>query len=68
MLFAQKAENGTIEDCLYRLYEKGLYNAVVWLDDNQMDFDRLKRLRALGMNMVCLLYTSYSVRFGAKCK
>ncbi|SCJ95510.1 Uncharacterized HTH-type transcriptional regulator yurK [uncultured Clostridium sp.] len=52
VLFAQKAENGTIEDCLYRLYEKGLYNAVVWLDDNQMDFDRLKRLRALGMNMV----------------
>lgn len=52
VLFAQKAENGTIEDCLYRLYEKGLYNAVVWLDDNKVDFERLKRLRALGMNMV----------------
>ena len=33
VLFAQKAENGTIEDCLYRLYEKGLYNAEMCIRD-----------------------------------
>lgn len=52
VLFAQKPENDTIENCLYRLYQKDLYNAVVWLEDMNIDIERLKRLRSLGMNMV----------------
>lgn len=52
VLFVQKPEKESIENCLYRLYQRDLYNVVVWLDDMKVDLERLRRLRALGMNMV----------------
>lgn len=52
VLFVQKPEKESIENCLYRLYQRDLYNVVVWLDDVKVDIERLRRLRALGMNMV----------------
>ena len=52
LLYVEKPERETIENCLYRLYQKEIRNVVVWLDDVQVEQERLKRLRALGMNMV----------------
>lgn len=42
----------SLENCLYRLYKRGLQNVAVWLDDLEVDMEKLKRLRALGMNLV----------------
>lgn len=52
LMYIQKPEKESIENCLYRLYQKDIRNVVVWPDDSQVDAERLRRLRALGMNMV----------------
>lgn len=52
LLYVEKPQKETIEDCLYRLYKKDLHNVVVWPDDKEVNRDKLLRLRALGMNMV----------------
>lgn len=52
LLYVEKPRREILEDCLYRLYKRGLRNAVVWLEDIQSDLQKLERLRALGMNMV----------------
>lgn len=52
VLYVEKPQKETIEDCLYRLYKKNLHNAVVWPDDKKVDREKLRRLRAMGMNMV----------------
>lgn len=52
VLYAQKPENESLEQCLFRLYEKGLHNVVVWPEDSPVHIDSLMRLRGLGMNMV----------------
>lgn len=52
VLYVEKPQRETIENCLYRLYKKGLQNAVIWLEDLPVDVEKLKRLRALGLNMV----------------
>ena len=52
VLYVEKPKTESLENCLYRLYKKKLQNVVVWLEDLSVDRDKLKRLRALGMNMV----------------
>lgn len=49
--YVQKSKGKSIEDCLFRLYQRGLHNAVIWLQDMRIDIEKIKRLRALGMNM-----------------
>lgn len=52
LLYVEKPCQEVLEDCLYRLYKRGLRNVVVWLEDIRADLRKLSRLRALGMNMV----------------
>ncbi|KMZ53920.1 GntR family transcriptional regulator [Dorea sp. D27] len=52
LLYVEKPRKEELERCLYRLYKRGLRNVVVWLEDMTVDSDKLKRLRALGMNLV----------------
>lgn len=52
LLYVEKPRREVLEDCLYRLYKRGLRNVVVWLEDIRSDLQRLGRLRALGMNLV----------------
>lgn len=52
LLYVEKPRMEELESCLYRLYKRGLRNAVVWLEDLPVDVEKLRRLRALGMNMV----------------
>lgn len=52
ILYVEKPKKESIENCLYKLYKKGLQNVVIWLEDLPVDAEKLKRLRALGMNMV----------------
>lgn len=52
LLYVQKPERETIENCIYRLYSKDIRNVVVWPDDAVIDSECLRKLRALGMNMV----------------
>ena len=52
LLYVEKPHRESLESCLYRLYKRGLQNVAVWLEDLPVDIEKLKRLRALGMNMV----------------
>lgn len=52
LLYVEKPHMESLENCLYRLYKRGLQNTAVWLEDLPVDMEKLKRLRALGMNMV----------------
>lgn len=52
LLYVEVPEHTSLEDCLYRLYCKNIRNAVVWLDDQSVNPDRLLRLRSIGMNLV----------------
>lgn len=52
LLYVEKPRAEDLEDCLYRLYKRGLRNVVIWLEDLPVDLKKLKRLRAIGMNMV----------------
>lgn len=57
MLYVEKPKSEGLEKSLYRLYKRGLRNAVVWLEDLQVDRKKLQRLRAIGMNLVFLILT-----------
>ena len=52
LLYVEVPERTSLEDCLYRLYQKDIRNVVVWPDDQQIDSDKLLRLRSIGMNLV----------------
>lgn len=52
LLYVEKPRTEELEDCLYRLYKRGLRNVVIWLEDLPVNLKKLKRLRAIGMNMV----------------
>lgn len=52
LLYVEKPGKESLENCLYRLYGRGLHDVVIWLEDLAVDLEKLKRLRALGMNMV----------------
>ena len=52
LLYVEVPQNSSIEDCLYRLYCKDIKTAVVWVDDQSIDQEKILRLRSIGMNMV----------------
>lgn len=52
VLYVEKPRSEGLEQSLYRLYKRGLRNAVVWLEDLTVDEEKLQRLRAIGMNLV----------------
>jgi len=52
VLYAEKPRQASLTDSIYRFYRKRLQNVVVWPEDMPVDSDKLKRLRALGVNMV----------------
>lgn len=52
VLYKQKPSRISLEKCLYQIYEKGLRNVVLWLEDMKMEERMYKVLRGLGMNMV----------------
>lgn len=52
VLYVQKPPKETLENCLYRLYDRGILNVAVWPAGYTADQEKLKRLRALGLNMV----------------
>lgn len=52
VLYVEKPRAEELENSLYRLYRRGLRNAVIWLEDLPVQEEKLRRLRAIGMNMV----------------
>lgn len=52
LLYVEIPENSSLEDCLYRLYQKNIKNAIVWSDDQSVEEEKLLRLRSIGMNFV----------------
>ena len=52
LLYVEVPENSSLEDCLFRLYERNIRNAVIWPDDQALQSEKLLRLRSIGMNLV----------------
>ncbi len=52
VLYAEKPRKEALVDSIYRFHQKQLYNIVIWPEDAEADREKLRRLRALGMNMV----------------
>lgn len=54
VLFKQHSQDETVEDSLFKLLQKNIHNVVIWLEDLKLESEYVRRLRALGMNMVFL--------------
>lgn len=52
VLHVEKPYHTSLEDTVYRLLGKGFQNFVIWPEDISVDSEKLKRLRALGADMV----------------
>lgn len=52
VLFKQVPASEALEASLFRLMQKNIRNAVIWLEDQPVDMEAIRRLRGLGMNMV----------------
>ena len=52
LLYVEVPENSSLEDCLFRLYQRDIRNTVIWPDDQKLQMERLLRLRSIGMNLV----------------
>ena len=52
VLFKQIPRGHCPEDIVFRLYQKGIRNVVLWLEDQTVDPERVRRLCGLGMHMV----------------
>lgn len=52
LLYVEVPENSSLEDCLFRLYQRDIRNAVIWPDDQGLQMEKLLRLRSIGMNLV----------------
>jgi DNA-binding LacI/PurR family transcriptional regulator len=52
VLFMRSSPGGSLEDCLFRLFQRGIRNAVVWAKDLGLGLEAASRLRGLGINMV----------------
>ena len=52
VLFMQTPVGEKLEDSLFKLYQKNIRNAVIWLENLKVDLEPIRRLRGLGMNMV----------------
>lgn len=57
VLFKQKPLGQSLEECLFRIYEKDLRNVVLWLEDMEISYEALRKLRGLGMNMILFDFT-----------
>lgn len=52
VLFKQNRKDERVEDSLFKLLQKNIRNAVIWLEGLELDIEYIRRLRGLGMNMV----------------
>ncbi|MBR2571175.1 MAG: GntR family transcriptional regulator [Clostridia bacterium] len=52
VLYRQKPDGMTLAQCLFRIYEKGLRNVILWKEGMDLPPEAMKRLCALGMRMV----------------
>lgn len=52
ILYAEKPRREKLENSIFRFYSRKLRNIIVWPEKEEVDLTMLKRLRALGMNMV----------------
>ncbi len=52
VLFKQVPASEALEASLFKLFQKNIRNAVIWLEDQPADMEAIRRLRGLGMNMV----------------
>lgn len=52
VLYKQKPDGVSLEQCLYQIYEKGLRNIVLWKEDMSLEENTLRKLKGLGMNIV----------------
>lgn len=52
LLYVEVPENTSLEDCLFRLFQRNIRNAVIWPDDQKLQKEKLLRLRSIGMNLV----------------
>ena len=52
LLYVEVPKTSSIEDCLFRLYQRDIRNAVIWPDDQQLQMEKMLRLRSIGMNLV----------------
>lgn len=52
ILYVEKPHGESLSDSIYRLYQKGLQNFIIWPEDIQPNMEKMKRLRALGANLV----------------
>ena len=52
VLFKQVPTSEALEASLFKLFQKNIRNAVIWLEDQPVDMEAIRRLRGLGMNMV----------------
>ena len=52
VLFKQVPAGEALEQSLFKLFQKNIRNAVIWLEDQPVDMEAIRRLRGLGMNMV----------------
>ncbi len=52
VLFKQVPASEALEASLFKLMQKNIRNAVIWLEDQPVDMEAIRRLRGLGMNIV----------------
>ena len=52
VMYKQLTSDLPLNDCLYRIYDKGLQNVVIWPEDMNIRPEELKKLTGLGMNIV----------------
>lgn len=52
VLFKQNISHERVEDSLFKLLQKNIHNVVIWLEDLKLERESVRKLRALGMNMV----------------
>lgn len=52
LLYVEIPSHTSLEDCLFRLYQKNIRNAIIWSNDQVTDKGKLLRLRSVGMNFV----------------
>lgn len=52
VMYKQAANGSSLSDCLFKIYEKGFRNVVIWPEDLEICPHELKKLTGLGMNLV----------------
>lgn len=52
VLYVENPRKESLVDSIYRFCQKNIQNIVIWPEDMEVDIKKLRRLRALGMNLV----------------